>query len=134
MSRRLFTDTSGLYAVAAQENQRHKPALRLLESATGLVTTRFVVLETVSLITKRRSAPDAKRWYGQFLASRSLTIREHEPKLFREAEEFWRTYDDKDWDLIDCYSFMVMRRERLTTALTFDGHFRQAGFLIIEED
>ena len=87
----------------------------------------------VSLITKRRSAHDAKLWYEQFLASGSVTICEHEPKLFRQAEEFWNKYDDKDWDLIDRYSFVVMRQERLTTALTFDRHFRQAGFRAIEE-
>ena len=88
MSRRLFADTSRLYALAARENQRHKPALLLLQSASILITTRFVLLETVSLITKRRSAWEAKRWYDQFRASSSVTIREHEPKLFRQTEEF----------------------------------------------
>ncbi|MBI4663255.1 MAG: type II toxin-antitoxin system VapC family toxin [Verrucomicrobia bacterium] len=134
MNRRLFADTSGLYAVAAAENQRHAPAVRLLETASSLVTTRFIVLETVSLITKRRSARDAKDWYERFLASPSVSLREPEPKLLRLAEEFWRKHEDKDWDLIDCYSFIVMRHERLTSVLTFDRHFRQAGFRIIEEE
>lgn len=33
----------------------------------------------------------------------------------------------KNWSLVDCISFVVMRQRRLTDALTRDGHFEQAG-------
>jgi len=29
---------------------------------------------------------------------------------------------------VDCFSFVVMKEERLKMALCFDEHFRQAGF------
>jgi predicted nucleic acid-binding protein len=34
---------------------------------------------------------------------------------------------DKEWSLIDCISFEVMKQRKLTNALTADRHFAQAG-------
>jgi predicted nucleic acid-binding protein len=36
---------------------------------------------------------------------------------------------DKDWSLVDCSSFIIMEKYKLTEALTTDHHFEQAGFI-----
>ena len=36
---------------------------------------------------------------------------------------------DKTWGLIDCASFLIMQQWRITEALAYDEHFRQAGFI-----
>ncbi len=36
---------------------------------------------------------------------------------------------DKDWSLVDCLSFEVMKSRGITYALAFDHHFEQAGFV-----
>jgi hypothetical protein len=38
---------------------------------------------------------------------------------------------DKTWSLTDFISFVVMRREGITEALTGDRHFEQAGFVAL---
>jgi predicted nucleic acid-binding protein len=38
---------------------------------------------------------------------------------------------DKQWGLVDCISFVVMREMNLTEALSFDQHFAQAGFKLL---
>jgi len=47
---------------------------------------------------------------------------------FREGLELYHRRSDKDWSLTDCISFVLMKAERLTDALTGDRHFEQAGF------
>jgi len=35
---------------------------------------------------------------------------------------------DKEWGLVDCLSFVIMRERGITEALTPDRHFTRAGF------
>jgi uncharacterized protein len=55
--------------------------------------------------------------------------------LFTKAINLYESYGDKTWGLIDCISFIVMRENSLTIALTSDNHFVQAGFrALLKED
>jgi len=40
----------------------------------------------------------------------------------------FKNYRDKEWSLVDCASFLVMRDEDIELALTADHHFEQMGF------
>jgi predicted nucleic acid-binding protein len=51
--------------------------------------------------------------------------------LFAAGVELYGTRPDKEWSLTDCISFVVMKREGLTDALTGDRHFEQAGFKVL---
>ena len=46
----------------------------------------------------------------------------------RRGVDFFEQRSDKEWSLTDCLSFLVMRDEGITQALTGDHHFEQAGF------
>ncbi len=48
--------------------------------------------------------------------------------LFNKAFELYKTHTDKTWGLVDCISFVVMKENGITDALTSDNHFVQAGF------
>ncbi len=48
--------------------------------------------------------------------------------MIQRGRELYRGRPDKEWSLTDCISFVVMRDEHLTEALTADRHFEQAGF------
>ena len=43
----------------------------------------------------------------------------------------YRARTDKEWGLTDCISFVLMKNEGISEALTADIHFRQAGFTAI---
>jgi predicted nucleic acid-binding protein len=48
--------------------------------------------------------------------------------LLDDAISLYRDRRDKNWGLTDCISFVLMRREGISEALSADMHFRQAGF------
>ena len=132
MKKVCFADSGGFYALSSERDRRHAIALHHLASFSTIVTTQLVVIETVSLITKRLSPFHARHWYRRLKDSPGVEIRDYRTEIFLEAEKLWQSHRDKEWDLIDCYSFCVMRRESIRVALAFDDHFRQAGFAIIE--
>ncbi len=49
--------------------------------------------------------------------------------LLDRALGLYHQHADKEWTLTDCTSFVVMREREITTALTADHHFEQAGFV-----
>lgn len=48
--------------------------------------------------------------------------------LLKDAVALYCDRRDKNWGLTDCISFVLMRQEGFSEALTADAHFRQAGF------
>ena len=48
--------------------------------------------------------------------------------LLKRAVEYYRLHADKPWGLTDCISFVVMRDQGLTIAVTADNDYQQAGF------
>lgn len=48
--------------------------------------------------------------------------------LFRSGFDLFARRPDKEWSLVDCLSFVVMKQRRLKDALTTDHHFEQTGF------
>lgn len=55
--------------------------------------------------------------------------------LIKEGLEFFDKRHDKEWGLVDCISFIVMKRYGVKHALAADDHYVQAGFkaLLLEE-
>ena len=49
-------------------------------------------------------------------------------ELLDHALELYHRHSDKHWTLTDCVSFVIMREQKVTDALTGDRHFEQAGF------
>ena len=52
-----------------------------------------------------------------------------DPRLHDEAWQLLLARPDKEWSLVDCSSFAVMRQRGITEALTTDHHFEQAGLI-----
>lgn len=52
-------------------------------------------------------------------------------ELLDNALDLYHQHADKEWTLTDCISFVVMREQELTEALTQDHHFEQAGFVAL---
>ena len=133
MSGRIFVDTSAFLALEDESDQHHREAIgfrdqELLSGNYELVTTSYILDETLTLIRKRlgiRASIDFSRSIRKSGIVRVISVsREVEDK----ALDLFERYDDKDFSFTDCVSFVVMNDLGLRDAFTFAEHFVQVGF------
>lgn len=124
-----FIDTSFVIALTNQKDQYHLQALKLAAEfdKRPLITTDAVLLEIGNALA-RNFKQAGIQIIEHFLTSDEIEIIDLNPELFRRAFDLYRSHLDKDWGLIDCISFIVMRDFGLIHCLTADRHFEQAGF------
>ena len=132
---RVFVDTAGWIACGDVADPAHTAACgardAALEAGRTLVTTDFVVDETLTLMRLRLGSREAEAWWHQIDSSRRLHWERIDAARFDRAREFFFRHRDKSFSFTDCTSFVVMRELRLTDVLTTDHHFRQAGFSLL---
>lgn len=130
MSESIFVDTGYILALVNENDQHHTEALALAERFDGqsVVVTDAVLLEIGNALS-RMDRDAAVEIIQDLRDSQEATVVNLSPDLFESALDLYRRHTDKQWGLVDCVSFVVMRRLGLTTALAFDQHFVQAGFV-----
>ena len=130
--KKVFADADYLIALLNPLEQLHEKA-KDVSQALGparIVTTEMVLTEVLAFYAE--SGPnlrDAAANVALKLGSDpNATVIPQTSVQFREAVSYYRQRRDKTWSLTDCASFLIMREEGLTGALTLDHHFEQAGF------
>jgi predicted nucleic acid-binding protein len=128
----LFIDTAYVIARINRRDQYHEQARVLAHQYVGqqFIVTDGVLLETGNALARHFRAA-AIQLIEQFLASPQVEVVYMTPDLFASAITLYKQMDDKQWSLVDCASFVVMRERGITEALTSDHHFTQAGFKIL---
>lgn len=128
----VFLDTSYIIALEASDDQYHNVAMGhwndLITSLPPLITTSYILNETVTFFNSRKIHSKAVEIGNDILQSPSIRFIHIDEHLFNEGWLYFKKHDDKSYSLTDCISFVVMSRFGIRTALTFDEHFTQAGF------
>ena len=131
----VFVDTDGWMACADRSDPAHLACTaardETLEAGRMLITTDFVVGETLTLIRFRLGLAAANAWWEQNDRSARLRWERVENDRFERARHLFFHYRDKDLSFTDCTSVAIMRELKLTTVITTDRHFRQVGFDVL---
>ena len=129
MLNRIFIDTLFVVALVNQRDQYHRRAAVLADQYEGcpLLTTDGVLLEIGNALA-RNFKMQSIEIIDEFHSSKEVEIVNLSPRIMSRAFQLYRTYQDKEWGLVDCVSFIVMKQVGVDSALTFDQHFVQAGF------
>jgi predicted nucleic acid-binding protein len=131
----VFVDTGGWMACADRADPTHVACTAVrdatLEAGRILVTTDFVVDETLTLIRFRLGLAAANAWWQQIDGSARLRWERVENDRFERARNLFFQYRDKDLSFTDCTSIAVMRELKLKTVITTDRHFHQVGFDVL---
>lgn len=125
----IFADTSYYIALLNRRDLYHSRAVELTSAHNGsIVTTAWVMAELGSYFA---SGTQRGRFIALFEGLRSnpgVIIVEPDTPQFESGIDLYRRRNDKDWSLVDCISFDVMRERNIADAWTTDHHFQQAGF------
>ncbi len=116
-----------------EDDVNHEASCQVLSSlALGkhgiLVTTDYVLDETLTLLRSRRDLASALAFEDKVKKSKSLRIFWIDETLFDRAMGIFKKSNDKLWSFTDCTSFALMRELVISKAFTFDKHFKEAGF------
>ena len=127
---RWFVDTAYVVALSSKRDALNSRAealkLRIKQEGIELVTTQAVLLEIATALRFARYRTLAVAFIEEFQRSSSVVCLTAD--LLNESWEMYKRHTDKEWSWVDTISFVVMRREGMTEALTSDHHFTQAGF------
>jgi predicted nucleic acid-binding protein len=131
----VFADTAGWVACADRRDQSHAECCAArdsqLKEGKVLVTTDYVVDETLTLLRIRLGTASARQWWETVSSSQRVLMRSVDEELLEAARQWFFRYSDKDFSFTDCTSFVLMKRDRINSALTTDHHFVQAGFMAL---
>lgn len=126
----IFLDTAFIQAILNPNDQYHHPAITLLplvKKAQKVWLTEAILMEVgnaLSAVNRQKVVNFIRQCYQ----TQNIEVVKIDDALFSQAINLYEAYNDKTWGLIDCISFVVMRENNLSIALTSDHHFIQAGF------
>ena len=131
----LFVDTGAWVALTERNDFHHAAAqavaARLRQQKTRLITTNFVVAEAHALLLRSGYQP-AAAFLRNMAAGQTATVIRAEADDEAAARAIIYQYTDKKYSLADAISFAVMTRLGITQVWSYDQHFKQHGWQVLE--
>jgi predicted nucleic acid-binding protein len=126
----VFADTSALFALLVRNDDMHGRARanfeHFMENNTGLLTSSYVLLETLTLLQRRVSLEAV--WDFNHKIMPLLDVVWADEGWHSRAIQRLQAERNRSVSLTDCLSFEIMEAREIDTAFTFDRHFTERGF------
>ncbi|MBW2605792.1 MAG: type II toxin-antitoxin system VapC family toxin [Deltaproteobacteria bacterium] len=130
---KIYVDTSAFYALLDRADPYHKEAsslwVSLMDNNFTLVTSNYVVSETMKLLHKRIGFEAARLWHRDILSV--LEVLWVDEGIHQQAYELWLKLGRSLLSLVDCASFVTMHHHQIERAFCFKSHFADYGFEIL---
>ena len=125
----VFADTAFYIALVRSQDDLHQKALDFDREFRGTyVTTDFVLIELGNWLAEPPNRTVFVAMLTELRAQPRVRIISADADRVLRGLELYEQRTDKGWSVTDCISFVVMKDEAITQALTADHHFEQAGF------
>ena len=135
MIRDVFIDTGAFICRQRADDQHHRAALagwaQLEKSRVRLFTSNFVLDEAITLLSRRAGAHFAANQARVWYSSAVLRILRPDVDDEQRALDLLAKFAEQAVSFTDCVSFVLMKREQIKRAFSFDRHFKAAGFELI---
>jgi len=128
-----FVDTSAFLAVLGKDDDNHARARavwsNLLEERTSLVTSSYVLAETLAILQHRMGLDAVRLFHNDVYPI--LTIEWVGGVLHEKGIGGVLAAHRKDLSLVDCVSFEVLRQRGIRKVFAFDKHFKEQAFDVV---
>ena len=129
----VFINTSAFYATLDADDVQHEPAkqmwLTLVNEATDLVCSNYVIVETTALVQNRLGVEAIRTFQEDVLPM--VRIEWVDELAHQAGVTTLLTAGRRDLSLVDCVSFDLMRHLGIHRAFAFDKHFAEQGFELV---
>jgi predicted nucleic acid-binding protein len=124
----ILVDTGAWFASVVPTDADYESAVAWLAgNREPLLTTDYIIDETLTLLRARGRRQLAIQTAVRLFSGELALVHYLTPDDIAAASEVFRRFADKDWSFTDCTSKVVMESLGITTAFSFDQHFRQFG-------
>jgi predicted nucleic acid-binding protein len=129
MKRHVFLDTGYFIALIRKKDMWHTAALEAAKLYSGpFLTTDLVLVELANSLAKQPFRKTVATVIEKIRTDTHTAVVPFSSEEMSKAFSLFKSHEDKAWGMVDCFSFVVMKEKQIKQALTFDDHFRQAGF------
>ena len=127
----IFVDTSFWIALSVEDDSRHGLASGLLaaHADVALATSNLVCGETWTFVRRRFGHRRAVGLIDRLERTPRLRLLRVGRDAERDAWDWLRRRDEREYSFVDATSFALMRRFAIRDALAFDEDFAAAGFV-----
>lgn len=130
---KVFVDSGGWVSVLNPRDGLHAIATSYYRDAVArdeLITSNYVIQETVTFLTYRNLRHHVRRFQDMTLAAEQrgiLSVLWVDRPTHEAAWSVYHQYGDQALSFTDCSSIALCRAEHIGVVFGFDGHFRVAG-------
>jgi predicted nucleic acid-binding protein len=125
----ILLDTSAIYALADKADPNHTTAYRkfedVLKSGESFLVHNYILLESAALLQARLGLQSALLFLKD---AESFEMEWIDQDLHEGAAKELGRIRKRGISLVDCTSFLVMRRKGIKKVLAFDPDFQDQGF------
>ena len=135
MKQALFVDTGYWLALLNKKDHNHSLAKSKVDliKKVKVVISDFIIFETITFLNSSLKNHTLALLFLDFIQSLdNLEIIEVGKYMKSTALEIFEKYNDKSFSFTDCVSFAVMEMYNIDEALSYDVHFKQMGFRVVE--
>jgi uncharacterized protein len=134
----VFLDTTYAIALSNQADVFHQKAVQLAEQieAAGilLVTTQLVLVRISNALSRQHYHEAAVSLLQAIDTDPNVDTIPLSESIYHDAYKLFCKQADKQWDMVDCISFIVMKEHGIKDALTTNLHFQQMGYCSLLRD
>lgn len=135
MIRRVFADTSFLVSYYNEHDNNHNNARTITKSLEGenilWVISDYIFDEFLTVLLVRRNKQFAIEIGQAILDDPNIGVIKIEKDIFNKAWKLFRRNKNQAWSFTDSTSYIIIKKLKITEAVSFDKHFREFGVKLL---